>query len=108
MHAAESQGIGFGKLGQPLRVAVTGGAVSPPIDTTLFLAGRARTLDRLDLRERDTVQAIAARYEAHPNQVSAWKRQAGEGLHEVFSQAGSKRGGSTKRRFGTCTRRSAS
>ena len=44
---AESQGIGFGKLGQPLRVAVTGGAVSPPIDTTLSLAGRARTLDRL-------------------------------------------------------------
>ena len=45
---AELQGIGFGKLGQPLRVAVTGGAVSPPIDTTLSLAGRARTLDRLD------------------------------------------------------------
>ena len=36
---------------------------------------------------------IAARYEAHPNQVSACKRQAVEGLDEVFSQAGSKRGG---------------
>lgn len=46
---AESLGIGFGKLGQPLRVAVTGGAVSPPIDTTLYLAGRSRTLQRLDL-----------------------------------------------------------
>ena len=46
---AESLGIGFGKLGQPLRVAVTGGGVSPPIDTTLFLAGRARTLERLDV-----------------------------------------------------------
>ncbi len=45
---AESQGIGFGKLGQPLRVAVTGGAFSPPIDTTLSLAGRTRTLERLD------------------------------------------------------------
>ena len=45
------------------------------------------------LRERDTVQAIAARYEVHPNQVSAWKRQAMEGLDEVFSQPGSKRGG---------------
>ena len=45
------------------------------------------------LRERETVQAITARYEVHPNQVSAWKRQAVEGLEEVFSQPGSKRGG---------------
>ena len=45
------------------------------------------------LRERDPVQAIAARYEVHPNQVSAWKRQAVEGLDEVFTQSGSKRGG---------------
>lgn len=45
---AESLGVGFGKLGQPLRVAVTGGAVSPPIDATLELAGRDRTLRRLD------------------------------------------------------------
>jgi len=46
---AESLGIGFGKLGQPLRVAVTGDTVSPPIDTTLDLAGRARTLERLGM-----------------------------------------------------------
>ena len=45
------------------------------------------------LRERDTVQAIAARYEVHPNQVSARKRQAVESLDEVFSQPGSRRGG---------------
>ena len=45
------------------------------------------------LRERDTVQAIAARYDVHPNQVSAWKRQAVDGLDEVFAQLGSKRGG---------------
>lgn len=38
----------MGKLGQPLRVAVTGGAVSPPIDVTLTLVGRERTLARLD------------------------------------------------------------
>ena len=45
---AQEQGIGFGKLGQPLRVAVTGNTVSPPIDSTLALAGRARTLERLE------------------------------------------------------------
>ena len=44
--AAES-GIGFGKLGQPVRVAVTGGTVSPPIDVTLELVGRDRTVERL-------------------------------------------------------------
>ena len=39
------------------------------------------------LRERDTVQSIAARHEVHPNQVSTWKRQAVEGLAEVFAGA---------------------
>ena len=38
----------FGKLGQPIRVAVTGGPVSPPIDVTLWLVGKARALARLD------------------------------------------------------------
>jgi glutamyl-tRNA synthetase len=45
---AESCGIKMGKLGQPVRVAVTGGAVSPPIDVTIYLVGRERTLKRLD------------------------------------------------------------
>lgn len=45
--AAES-GIGFGKLGQPVRVAVTGGTVSPPIDVTLDLLGRDKALRRLE------------------------------------------------------------
>ncbi|MDP2324789.1 MAG: glutamate--tRNA ligase [Gammaproteobacteria bacterium] len=40
-------GIGFGKLGQPVRVAVTGGTVSPPIDVTLELLGREKVLQRL-------------------------------------------------------------
>jgi glutamyl-tRNA synthetase len=39
---------GLGKIAQPLRVAVTGTAVSPPIDATLALLGRERTLARLD------------------------------------------------------------
>jgi glutamyl-tRNA synthetase len=40
-------GIGFGKLGQPVRVAVTGGTVSPPIDVTLELLGQEKVLQRL-------------------------------------------------------------
>jgi glutamyl-tRNA synthetase len=45
--AAELQ-LGLGKIAQPLRVAVTGTAVSPPIDATLALLGRARSLARID------------------------------------------------------------
>lgn len=44
---AAAHGINMGKLGQPVRVAVTGGPVSPPIDVTLSLVGRRRTLERL-------------------------------------------------------------
>ena len=46
--AADGHEINLGKLGQPIRVAVTGGSVSPPIDVTLTLVGRDRTLKRLD------------------------------------------------------------
>jgi glutamyl-tRNA synthetase len=44
---AADRGIGFGKLGQPVRVAVTGGTVSPPIDVTLELLGRDKVIRRL-------------------------------------------------------------
>ncbi len=37
------------------------------------------------LRGDKTVQEIAARHKVHPNQLSAWKRQAIDGLSEVFS-----------------------
>ncbi len=37
------------------------------------------------LRGDKTVQEIAANHKVHPNQVSAWKRQAMDGLSEVFS-----------------------
>ena len=40
-------GINMGKLGQPLRVAVTGGGVSPPIDATVWLVGKKRVSERL-------------------------------------------------------------
>jgi len=39
---------GLGKVAQPLRVAVAGTPVSPPIDVTLELLGRTRTLSRID------------------------------------------------------------
>jgi glutamyl-tRNA synthetase len=45
---AQEKSLGLGKVAQPLRVAVTGGTVSPPIDQTLALLGQARTLARLD------------------------------------------------------------
>jgi glutamyl-tRNA synthetase len=49
MHdCAEAHEISLGKLGQPIRVAITGGAVSPPIDVTLALVGRKKALQRLD------------------------------------------------------------
>jgi glutamyl-tRNA synthetase len=45
---AEGRQLGLGKVAQPLRVAVTGGTVSPPIDATLALLGRERVLARVD------------------------------------------------------------
>jgi glutamyl-tRNA synthetase len=45
---AEGLGLKLGKLAQPLRVAVSGGGVSPPIDATLELLGRDKSLARLD------------------------------------------------------------
>jgi glutamyl-tRNA synthetase len=45
---ATDTGMGLGKVAQPLRVALTGTAVSPPIDATAALIGRERVLARLD------------------------------------------------------------
>ena len=39
--------VGMGKVGQPLRVAVTGGSFSPPIDQTVELLGKERSIDRI-------------------------------------------------------------
>ena len=44
---AETRSVGLGKVAQPLRVAVTGSTISPPIDMTLEILGRERTLHRL-------------------------------------------------------------
>jgi len=56
---AAAHEINMGKLGQPIRVAITGGSVSPPIDVTVALVGRERTLARLD----KAIELIRARAE---------------------------------------------
>lgn len=43
-----AEGMPIGKLAQPVRVAVTGGTVSPGIHETLALLGKERSLARLD------------------------------------------------------------
>ncbi len=45
---AAEKGLGLGKIAQPIRVAVSGGTISPPIDATLQLLGRERTLARVN------------------------------------------------------------
>lgn len=40
------------------------------------------------LRGDKTIQEIAARHQAHPNQVSTCKRQAVEGMADVFARVG--------------------
>jgi glutamyl-tRNA synthetase len=51
--------VGMGKIAQPLRVALTGTAVSPSIDKTLWLIGRERSLQRIR-RALEYVMARAA------------------------------------------------
>ncbi len=46
--AAEALGLGLGKVAQPVRVALTGGTVSPPIQDLVALLGRETSLARLD------------------------------------------------------------
>jgi glutamyl-tRNA synthetase len=53
VHAlAERRGVGLGQVAQPIRVAVAGMAISPPIDQTLALLGRERALARLEAAVR--------------------------------------------------------
>jgi glutamyl-tRNA synthetase len=41
------KGISLGKLAQPIRLAMCGGTVSPPIDATLAILGKVESLSRL-------------------------------------------------------------
>lgn len=46
--ASEQSGLKLGKIAQPVRIAVTGDTISPPIDLTLSLLGREKVLARLE------------------------------------------------------------
>lgn len=45
---SEERKIGFGKIAQPIRLAVTGGLASPGLFEVLHFLGRKKTLERLD------------------------------------------------------------
>ncbi|MDB5430350.1 MAG: glutamate--tRNA ligase [Caulobacter sp.] len=45
---AETEGVGLGKIGPPLRAALTGGLPSPDLGRTLDLLGREESLGRID------------------------------------------------------------
>lgn len=38
------------------------------------------------LKERSTIQELAAKYEVHPNQISTWKRELLDKADSVFDQ----------------------
>ncbi len=59
-HAAESEKVGFGKIGAPLRAALTGGAPAPDMHLVLAILGREEALHRLDdVLRRDPVATPA-------------------------------------------------
>jgi glutamyl-tRNA synthetase len=45
---AEEKKLGLGKIAQPLRVAITGSTVSPPIFDSVELLGKQKTLNRIE------------------------------------------------------------
>ncbi len=46
---ADELGVGMGKVGMPLRVAVTGAGQSPGMDVTVHAIGQKRSLQRIDM-----------------------------------------------------------
>lgn len=51
--------VGFAKVAQPVRIAVTGNTVSPSIDQTLAILGRDVSLQRLEAAEHFFQKAVA-------------------------------------------------
>jgi glutamyl/glutaminyl-tRNA synthetase len=46
---AEEKGVGLGKIAQPLRVAITGTTISPPIFDSVEMLGKEKTLSRINI-----------------------------------------------------------
>jgi glutamyl-tRNA synthetase len=70
----ESSGVGLGKVAQPIRVAVSGGTVSPPIFDTLEVLGKERSLARIDA----AIAAVVAMQQApEPSSPSTTETSGG-------------------------------
>jgi glutamyl-tRNA synthetase len=46
---AEEKKVGLGKIAQPLRVAICGNTISPPIFDSIVMLGKENTLARIDI-----------------------------------------------------------
>ena len=53
------------------------------------------------LREDKTMQEFATRHKVQPNQVSAWKQRAVDGMEGGLLEGGERSLGATRRRSGT-------
>ena len=51
---AAERGVAAGKIFQPIRIALTGGTVSEPVNELLFVVGREEALKRLEEAARKT------------------------------------------------------
>ncbi|HVH67620.1 MAG TPA: glutamate--tRNA ligase [Gemmatimonadales bacterium] len=51
---ADKQGVAAGKVFQPIRIALTGGTVSEPVNELLFVVGKEAALERLQAASRQS------------------------------------------------------
>jgi len=54
---AEEKQVGLGKVAQPLRVAICGTTISPPIFDSVQMLGKENTLARID----NTIRTVKAK-----------------------------------------------
>jgi glutamyl-tRNA synthetase len=57
---ARERQVGLGKIAQPLRVALCGGTISPPIFDSVQMLGKEKTLKRID----NTLKIVEAKHQA--------------------------------------------